>query len=318
MKDLGIGQFIYRNSFFLALAVAWTATIGSLYFSEVLGYIPCTLCWYQRILMYPLALIVAVGLVRMDSQLAYFILPFSLFGQGVATYHYLIQKTQIFGVPTACSSSVPCTSVWINWFGFITIPFLAMTAFFLITLLTLIGLTAGQPELNEKKGGPLWQVAAIIIVIVLIFGGMAQTRGSARALSLTELEGGDQTPITEPIPIDESNDQAADETAGDAAGATVDPAVFATGERLYAEACAVCHGADATGAPNLGPSLLESEVILNMEDAEALAFIRQGVMIDDLSNTTGLVMPPSGGRPDYSDEQILAIVAYLHALAAAE
>lgn len=317
MKDLGIGQFIYRNSLFLALAAAWTATLGSLYFSEVLGYVPCTLCWYQRILMYPLSIIIAVGLVRMDTQLAYYILPFSLFGQAISTYHYLLQKTTIFGAPTACSSSVPCTTAWINWMGFITIPFLAMSAFFFITILTLIAITSGQPEYNEKKSGPLWQVAGVIIVIVLIFVGMAQTRRSARALSLSELEGGDQTPITAPIPIDEANGQSSDGSAAGNVTVDANPAVLATGEKHFAESCAVCHGPDAAGAVNLGPSLVESDVILNTSEAEALAFIRQGVMLTDPSNTTGLVMPPSGGRPDYSDDEILAIIAYLRSLAAA-
>lgn len=327
MKDLGLGQLFSRYSLYFALIVAWVAMLGSLYFSEVLGYVPCALCWYQRILMYPLAVIIAVGLVRMDSQLPYYILPFTLLGQGVATYHYLIQKTQIFGAPTACRSGIPCTSVWINWLGFITIPFLAMTAFFLITIFTLVALTAGQPEEDERQSAPLWQVAAIIIVIALIFGGMAQMRGQTPTLSLTEVAGGDQTPITQPIPITEAdssiaaapNETVADDSAGNPANDPAeDPAVVATGQQLYAETCTVCHGPNAEGVANLGPSLLESEVLFDRDDAEALAFIRAGVSTTDPNNTTGLVMPPSGGRPDYSDEQILAVVAYLRSLTSAQ
>ncbi|MCC9074973.1 cytochrome c [Litorilinea aerophila] len=87
------------------------------------------------------------------------------------------------------------------------------------------------------------------------------------------------------------------------------------GEGLYREACAACHGQDARGVANLGPSLVDSAVILEGEAQAAVAFIRKGVALDDPANTTGLVMPPSGGRPDLSDQQLLAIVEYLRARA---
>ncbi|MDI9547434.1 MAG: cytochrome c [Chloroflexota bacterium] len=87
----------------------------------------------------------------------------------------------------------------------------------------------------------------------------------------------------------------------------------ASGERLYREACAACHGPDAAGVANLGNSLVTSEIVLELSDAEALAFIRQGVDLADPRNTSGLVMPPSGGRPDLSDDDMLAILAFLRA-----
>ncbi|MCB0114877.1 MAG: disulfide bond formation protein B, partial [Caldilineaceae bacterium] len=80
----------YHFGYYGALITAWVAMSGSLYFSEVRHYVPCALCWYQRILMYPLALLLIVGLLRRDRHLAYLVLPFSLIGQGVSTYHYLI------------------------------------------------------------------------------------------------------------------------------------------------------------------------------------------------------------------------------------
>ena len=69
-------RFLERNGLYLALIAASTAMFGSLYFSEVAGYLPCSLCWYQRILMYPLVAILSVGLVRRDQGLPYYVLPF--------------------------------------------------------------------------------------------------------------------------------------------------------------------------------------------------------------------------------------------------
>ncbi|MBC8160710.1 MAG: disulfide bond formation protein B [Roseiflexaceae bacterium] len=118
---------------YLALSAAWVATCGSLFMSEVLGWTPCLLCWYQRILMYPLSLIITIGLLRRDRALPVYVLPLSLFGAGIAIYHYLLQKTTWLP-PPACSTTVPCTADYINLLGFITVPFLALTAFLVISL----------------------------------------------------------------------------------------------------------------------------------------------------------------------------------------
>src|SRR5689334_8278623 len=77
----------------IALLGAWVATCGSLFFSEVLGWQPCVLCWYQRILMYPLAIVLAIGIVRRERGLHVYILPFSIAGMAVSLYHYLLIKT---------------------------------------------------------------------------------------------------------------------------------------------------------------------------------------------------------------------------------
>jgi len=90
------------------LAAAWTATLGSLYLSEILKFVPCTLCWYQRILMYPLAIILLVGLLRRDKGVFLYALPFSIMGIGVSTYHYLLQKTDLFTHSAVYNSGIPC------------------------------------------------------------------------------------------------------------------------------------------------------------------------------------------------------------------
>jgi disulfide bond formation protein DsbB len=308
MDDDRSGNIVTRLSLYIALLAAWIAMLGSLYFSQVKGYLPCDLCWYQRILMYPLAVIIPVGLLRRDSNLPYFVLPLSLFGQAIATYHYLLEKTDLFPTPATCQTSVPCTVVWINWFGFITIPFLSMTAFFIITIMSLLALTAGEPQEEVDARTPWWQVggsiAAVVAGFVLLYGW---DTASASSLTLTELPGGGQTLITTtPGPTNEATQSAA-QPSGDAPAAAL-----AQGQQLYQGSCAVCHGPDAHGLPNLGPSLTESSVV-HGSDAEAMALIRNGVALDDPRNTTGLVMPPSGGRPDLTDEQLLAILGWLRA-----
>jgi len=117
---------------YLALGVALTAMLGSLYYSEIAGFVPCTLCWYQRILMYPLTLISLVGLIKQDEYLPYYVLPFSVIGIGVSTYHYLIQ-IGVFTHPSTCTIGIPCNVRYVNYFGFVSISFMALTAFILIT-----------------------------------------------------------------------------------------------------------------------------------------------------------------------------------------
>ena len=85
------GYFWQQYGPYLAFGTALTAMLGSLYYSEVAGFVPCTLCWYQRILMYPLSLIVLVGILKQDGNLPDYVLPFSIIGMGVSAYHYLIQ-----------------------------------------------------------------------------------------------------------------------------------------------------------------------------------------------------------------------------------
>ncbi len=118
----------------LAFAPALAAMLGSLYYSEIAGFIPCTLCWYQRILMYPLVLIILVGIIKRDEYLPDYVLPFSILGIFVAGYHYLIQLG-VFSHPSACEAGIPCDMSWVNYLGFITIPFMALTAFIMITAL---------------------------------------------------------------------------------------------------------------------------------------------------------------------------------------
>lgn len=119
----------------LALAQAIVATSGSLYFSEVLHWKPCVLCWYQRILMYPLVILITVGILRKDKGLPLYVLPISIFGWSIALYHILLQQGILPEPLSPCSLDASCTVKYAGWFGFLTIPMLSFTAFTVITLL---------------------------------------------------------------------------------------------------------------------------------------------------------------------------------------
>jgi disulfide bond formation protein DsbB len=112
----------------LIVAVITTgATLGSLYFSEVAEYVPCTMCWYQRIAMYSLAAISITATIRRQTPTAYFVVLAAL-GAPISLYHYLIERFPDLESGT-CSASVPCNYVWFEELGFITLPLMALTAF---------------------------------------------------------------------------------------------------------------------------------------------------------------------------------------------
>ncbi|KGR87972.1 hypothetical protein CD30_18560 [Ureibacillus massiliensis 4400831 = CIP 108448 = CCUG 49529] len=119
---------------YFAWIVSVVATLGSLYFSEIKGFIPCDLCWFQRIFMYPLVIILGIGTFQSDISVKKFVLPLSVIGGTISIFHYLEQKVPGFGGIKPCVSGVPCSAQYINWFGFVTIPFLALIAFTLITI----------------------------------------------------------------------------------------------------------------------------------------------------------------------------------------
>lgn len=121
-----------------AFAQALIATSGSLYFSEVMKLPPCVLCWYQRIAMYPLVVILAAGILRRDDKVWQYALPFSLAGLIIAVYHNLLYWKIIPEAITPCMLGISCTTKFFEWFGFITIPFLSLVAFTVITIYLLL------------------------------------------------------------------------------------------------------------------------------------------------------------------------------------
>ncbi len=115
-----------------AAGVAAVATIGSLIYSLVYDLVPCDLCWYQRIAMYPLVLIVGIAAYRADLAGARrFGLPIAVIGGLIGGYHYLIQHFPSLEAGT-CSFSAPCSVPWVWRYGFLSIPYMAISGFVLI------------------------------------------------------------------------------------------------------------------------------------------------------------------------------------------
>ncbi|WP_392455640.1 disulfide oxidoreductase [Chryseomicrobium aureum] len=130
--------FIENYALYFAWLVALVATLGSLYFSNIRGFVPCELCWIQRIFMYPLTIVLGIAAFTNDVRMRLYVLPLTLIGGGISLYHYLVQKVPGFANIKPCVQGVPCNVQYINWFGFVTIPFLALTAFTLITILLFV------------------------------------------------------------------------------------------------------------------------------------------------------------------------------------
>ncbi len=133
-----ITSTVSAGGLWLAFVVATGATIGSLYFSESAGYVPCQLCWYQRIAMYPLVPLTFIAALRRDRLVAWYVTPIASIGAGIAVYHYLIEwRPSLEG--GSCGAVGPgCADIWFREFGFVTLAFMALAGFLAIITFTLI------------------------------------------------------------------------------------------------------------------------------------------------------------------------------------
>ncbi len=124
--------------------IAIGATLGSLFFSEVLGFTPCVLCWYQRIFWYPLVIILPIAINRADTTIRAYIYGLVIPGSIIALYHTLLNWHVIPETLAPCKAGVSCLTKYINWFGFINIPFLSLLGF-----LTILFILWKLKKLNE-------------------------------------------------------------------------------------------------------------------------------------------------------------------------
>ncbi len=149
---VAVRRLLWGYELWLAFAVAAVATGGSLFFSEVAGFVPCELCWYQRICMYPLSAVTLLAALANDYRVARYLLPLPIVGAGVSIYHLLVENG-VVAQSQACFVSAPggCATKWINEFGFMTIPTLALTAFALLTALLLFAAAGSSVEANEGE-----------------------------------------------------------------------------------------------------------------------------------------------------------------------
>lgn len=120
----------------LAFVVAAVSMAGSLYFSEIAHFIPCRLCWYQRIAMYPLAVVLVVAALRRDAAVRWYAIPLAVGGLAISLWHLGVEHLGIG--EGACDIANPCSIRWVEHFGFVTIPFMAACGFVAIAVLTAV------------------------------------------------------------------------------------------------------------------------------------------------------------------------------------
>ena len=118
-----------------AFGIAAVATAGSLVFSEVYHYTPCELCWYQRIAMYPLSVMLGVAAFRRDLDVRRYALPLAGIGAALSTWHVLVQRVPAIAGTTSCEATAPCTGIWVEALGLLTIPTMAGMGFLAIVAL---------------------------------------------------------------------------------------------------------------------------------------------------------------------------------------
>jgi disulfide bond formation protein DsbB len=149
-------RVLWGYELWLAFLVSALATGGSLFFSEVAHYVPCELCWFQRICMYPLSIGTLLLALANDHRAARYLLPLPLVGAGVSAYHLLVENG-VIKQTQACLLSAPggCATKWINEFGFVTIPTLALTGFALtFALLGFSALDAAGARGSDRELAP--------------------------------------------------------------------------------------------------------------------------------------------------------------------
>jgi disulfide bond formation protein DsbB len=122
---------------FAAWLLACIGTLGSLFFSEVMGLPPCVLCWWQRVFMYPLVVILLIGLLHYDRSVVRYALPLVVLGWLTAFYHYLLYSGYIPEALQPCGQGPSCAEINLELFGFVTIPLLSLAAFSVLAVLLL-------------------------------------------------------------------------------------------------------------------------------------------------------------------------------------
>lgn len=126
------------NILFACWVIVAASTAGSLFFSHVMEFAPCVLCWYQRIFLFPLVLILPAGLFPLDRKVVKYSLPLAAAGLLTAVYHNLLYAGLIPKNIRPCAKGVSCTEEYISLFGFLSIPMMSMLAFAAITALLIL------------------------------------------------------------------------------------------------------------------------------------------------------------------------------------
>lgn len=136
----------------ITFAVAAVAMSGSLYFSESAGYVPCRLCWFQRIAMYPIALIALVALIRRDAGARWYMVPIAVIGAGISTWHYLIEWYPTLEGDSCGLFGPSCSDLWFRTFGFVSLAFMALCGFIAIIVFNTVSFGSSGHRAPREGG----------------------------------------------------------------------------------------------------------------------------------------------------------------------
>lgn len=147
-----VRESVAPSAIWFAWIVALVCTLGSLYLSEIAHFIPCELCWFQRICMYPLSVLLLVAALKHSREIARATLPLIAIGAAISTYHYLLERFPSLEGAGTCDPAAPCTIVWIWRFHYLSIPAMALSGFLLIATLILAAPRDGHPSEAHPSG----------------------------------------------------------------------------------------------------------------------------------------------------------------------
>lgn len=141
---------MYNRSLFLAWFLSFIATLLSILVGEVLGYEPCPLCWYQRICLFPLPVILVIAIYRRDREVSYYVIPQVFIGMMIALYQFAYPiLLPYLGIIPICTYGKDCTISPFEFFGFINLPFISFLGFLALFILLLISLLVGSDTPNR-------------------------------------------------------------------------------------------------------------------------------------------------------------------------
>jgi disulfide bond formation protein DsbB len=279
-----VRRLVWGYELWLAFVVAAVATGGSLYFSEIAHYAPCELCWFQRVCMYPLSITTLLAALANDHRVARYLLPLPAVGGCVSVYHLLVQHG-VVEQTRACQVSAPggCATRWIEEFGYVTIPALALTAFALV--LAFLALAAfGGAELEAPARDATSPVAALpgsgVVRVAVLAAALAAVGAIGWTIGHYARTGNGSASPTE-------------------SATSTGNGTLAAGLRVFASAgCGACHTlAAARSTGTVGPDL--DRTTLGVEAIAATVAAGKGAM------------PPFAGQ--LTDTQIRDVAALVAA-----
>ncbi len=279
-------RFTVHPLLYLALLAACLATAGSLYMSEVLGWIPCQWCWYQRIAMYPLSLLLLAGIARRDPAMPGYALLLAVPGMLASLWHIGIQKVPEITLRYVCRDGVPCSSDSLFELGltprWMTVPMLAFAAFAIIIICCVIALARKARPVDEDaiEGLPPAAFAGAVALTVALLYGVAAYMSAKPVVD---------NPLTV-VP-----------TLAPGAGSSEASAA------LFRQYCQACHAPQ----PPRGYAKIRADFVRANDQAALAALIKKGRAADSPDSFSKAPMPALGGYPFLTDEQVAGLAQYL-------